>query len=154
MGFRLARERFHARLDRHSATSDVPTITPRMDCTGPNYKVIRRWALICHAHNLLRPSFQWINKQRGPPSFQSLPLGLRSQFLNFRNVSNIDHRLGTLRRMLVPSPHRPRHPSVTERPVALPPKHGESITCPNITLVPTHPCFLSNGLAAPNVRAA
>src|ERR1700688_1517428 len=26
--------------------------------------------------------------------------------------------------MLVPSPHRPRHPLVTERPVALPPKHG------------------------------
>ena len=153
MGFRLAHERFHGRLDRHSATSDVPTITNRMDCTGPNYKVIRRRALVCHAHNLLRPSFQWINKQRGSLSFQS-PRWLRSQFLNFCIVSNIDHRLGTLRRMLVPSPHRPRHSPVTERPVALPPKHGESITCPNITHVPTHTCFLSNGLAAPSVRAA
>src|ERR1700737_551364 len=112
------------------------------------------------------------SKRNGPSagaSGRSIPVGLaaahggtgfrlrparRSQFLNFWIVSNIDHRLGTLRRMLVPSPHRPRHPSVTERPVALPPKHGESITCPNITRVPTHPCFLSNGLAAPSVRAA
>ena len=53
--------------------------------------------------------------------------GFKIAFVNFYEVSNIDHMSETGRARLLPSPPRPWLLSVTERPVALPPDTGECV---------------------------
>jgi len=73
MGFLFASERFHGRLDRHSATSDVPTIAPRLDCAGADYKVVRR-----RGRDLSYPQYGKVPtvslRAVKPVSFQTVPL--------------------------------------------------------------------------------
>ena len=55
MRFLLAGERLSGKLKLLSVLSDFPTIAARIDCAGPDNKVIRQRSRISHTRNMARP---------------------------------------------------------------------------------------------------